>query len=81
MERLRRRWGQNVARRRKELRLSQLDLAKAVGVTQQTISSIERGEHAPSDALKVRLVQHLEEPGAVLFPLELGASSAGATPS
>lgn len=81
MKELRRHWGQNVAAQRKLLFLTQRELAEKVGVTQQSISSIERGEHAPSDALKVRLVQHLEEPGAVLFPLELGATLTGANPS
>ncbi len=81
MDELRRTWGTNVAACRRARRLTQQQLATAVGVTQQTISSIERGEHAPSDRLKVRLVQHLEEPGDVLFPLELGATLTGANPS
>jgi putative transcriptional regulator len=81
VDELRRHWGQNVAAQRKLLFLTQRELAEKVGVTQQSISSIERGEHAPSDALKVRLVQHLEEPGAVLFPFELGATLTGANPS
>lgn len=64
-----------MAARRKELRLSQKDLARAVGVTQQTISAIEHGQHGPGDALKVRLVQHLGDgvvTGRDLFPLESG---------
>ena len=69
---LRRRWGQNVAAQRKVDSLTQRQLAEKVGVTQQAISNIERGHHAPSDALKVVLVQHLEATGADLFPLDPG---------
>jgi DNA-binding XRE family transcriptional regulator len=75
VDELRRLWGRNIAARRKQLRLTQLELAKAVGVTQQTISAIEHGQHGPGDALKVRLVQHLGDgrvTGRDLFPLESG---------
>jgi DNA-binding XRE family transcriptional regulator len=70
VDELHRLWGANVAARRKHISLTQQGLAEAVGVTQQTISAIERGQHGPGDALKVRLVQHLEDPQ--LFPLEAG---------
>ena len=81
MKELKRRWGANVATRRRALKLTQQELATACGVTQQTISSIERGECGPSDRLKVQLAKHLEEPGHRLFPLELGATLTGANPS
>ena len=81
MQRLKRLWGANVAARRKALHLTQQQLATACGVTQQTISQIERGLIAPSDRLKLQLAQHLEEPGHRLFPLELGATLTGAPPS
>lgn len=80
MDELRRRWGANVATRRRALHLTQRQLATACGVTQQSISSIERGEQGPSDRLKVQLAQCLEVSGSSLFPLELGAMT-GATPS
>lgn len=60
-----------MARRRQELRLSQADLARECGVTQQTVSSIERAEHGPSDALKVQLARALEQPVEQLFPFQL----------
>lgn len=60
-----------MARRRRQLRLSQADLARECGVTQQTVSAIERAEHGPSDALKVELAVALEQPVEVLFPFQL----------
>lgn len=80
MEALKRQWGANVAARRRAKQLTQQQVATACGVTQQTISLIERGVSAPSDSLKVRLAQHLEQPGHHLFPLDLTAM-AGTSPS
>jgi putative transcriptional regulator len=64
-----------VATRRRELRLSQAELARECGVTQQTVSSIERAEHGPSDALKLELALALEQPVELLFPFDLGGLS------
>jgi transcriptional regulator with XRE-family HTH domain len=70
VEQLKRRWGVNVAERRRALGMSQRQLAIACGVTQQSISAIERGLSFPTDGLKVRLVEVLGQRGADLFPLE-----------
>jgi len=69
VEELKREWGRNVALWRKVKDLSQAGLAEACGVTQQTISSIERGEYAPRDDLKVRLATVLNRDVRDLFPL------------
>jgi putative transcriptional regulator len=46
----------NEVRRRREAReMSQADLAEAVGVTRQTINSIERGRYDPSLELAFEL--------------------------
>lgn len=62
-------WGQNVERGRHVLGMTQSALAEACDVTQQTISSIERGEYAPRDRLKVRIATALHQDVHQLFPL------------
>jgi putative transcriptional regulator len=57
---------------RAERSLSQADLAQAVGVTRQTISSIETGQYCPSTLLAFLLARYLEKPVADLFYLEEG---------
>jgi transcriptional regulator with XRE-family HTH domain len=65
---LARRWGARVAERRRSRGLSQADLALGCGVTQQTISKIERGEMIPLDRLKLALSSALEVHPHDLFP-------------
>ena len=50
--------------------VSQSELARAVGVSRQTISSIETGQYCPSTALALRLARTLETPFTELFWLE-----------
>lgn len=57
---------------RAERRLSQTDLARAVGVSRQTISSIETGQYGPSALLAFRLAAELGMPVTELFWLEGG---------
>ncbi|MGB7540244.1 MAG: helix-turn-helix transcriptional regulator [Anaerolineales bacterium] len=57
-----------VARAEKDL--SQDALAKLVGVTRQTIGSIESGEYCPSALLAFLLAQRLEKRVEDLFFLE-----------
>jgi putative transcriptional regulator len=52
---------------RAEHNLSQEDLAKLVGVTRQTISSIETGQYCPSALLAFLLAKKLEKPVEDLF--------------
>ena len=60
---------------RAEVDLSQEQLGRVVGVSRQTISSIETGQYCPSTLLALRLAQALGEPVERLFWLE-GATDA-----
>jgi transcriptional regulator with XRE-family HTH domain len=64
----RHRWGERVARGRRAASLSQADLARRCGVTQQTISDIERGNAAPGERLKLRIAGALGLVPEELFP-------------
>ena len=55
---------------RAEHGISQEDLARAVGVTRQTISSIETATYCPSTLLAFRLAEYLKENVDELFYLE-----------
>jgi putative transcriptional regulator len=55
---------------RAERDLSQTELAQAVGVSRQTISSIETGQYGPSALLALRLAAVLAIPVAELFWIE-----------
>jgi putative transcriptional regulator len=57
---------------RAENDLSQSDLARAVGVTRQTISSIETGQYCPSTLLAFLLARRLGKRVDELFYLEGG---------
>jgi putative transcriptional regulator len=60
---------------RAELDVSQEQLGRSVGVSRQTISSIETGQYCPSTLLALRLAHALGEPLERLFWLE-GATDA-----
>jgi putative transcriptional regulator len=55
---------------RKSRGLTQAELAKAVGVSRQTIISIERGDYAPSVYLALRIARELGDTVEHLFPLK-----------
>lgn len=55
---------------RAERDLSQDDLAGRIGVTRQTISSIETGTYCPSALLAFRLADHFNKRVDELFYLE-----------
>lgn len=55
---------------RAERDLSQEELARAAGVSRQTISSIETGVYCPSTLLAFRLARVLDRPVDTLFWLE-----------
>ncbi len=50
--------------------MTQQDLADRVGVTRQTIVSIERGRYDPSVGLALRLAQSFGVPVEALFEIE-----------
>lgn len=69
-------WGERVGQRRADLGLTQARFAEVVGVTQQTISKIEKGEMIPHDILKVRIAQCTGTRVDVLFAWPKGATFA-----
>lgn len=52
--------------------VTQEELGRAVGVTRQTISALERGEYNPSLALAYRLADHFDCDVEELFPRDCG---------
>jgi putative transcriptional regulator len=51
--------GQRIRARRRELGLTQVDLAAAVGVSRQTVISMETGDYAPSVYLALKVASTL----------------------
>jgi putative transcriptional regulator len=52
------------------LDLTQEDLAKKVGVSRQTINSIEKGRYVPSTILALKIATIFEKPVDEVFQLE-----------
>ena len=61
-------WTRNLRGRREELRLTQVAVATAVGVSQVCVSGWERGRSVPSDTAKIRLSEALGCSVQDLFP-------------
>ncbi len=59
-----------VRMRRRARRITQADLAGEVGVSRQTVVSVEKGDYAPSVYLALRIARALESTVEELFPLE-----------
>ncbi|MBR6717367.1 MAG: helix-turn-helix transcriptional regulator [Oscillospiraceae bacterium] len=55
---------------RKERRLTQDELAKALGVSRQTINAIENDKYNPTLELAIRLAKYVDIPVEELFILE-----------
>ena len=55
---------------RSERKLTQADLAAAVGVSRQTVNSIENGRFEPSLTLALKLGRYFEMPVEALFSLD-----------
>lgn len=53
---------------RAERRVTQIDLARQVGLSPSTLSLIENGYREPSEALRIALAQALHWPTSELFP-------------
>lgn len=72
-------WGRSVAVARHRAGLSQAELARRCGVTQQAVSKIERGRSVPADGLKARLACALgSSPGALFAWPDADADGDGA---
>ena len=55
---------------RAEHNLSQADLAERIGVSRQTINSIETGRYVPSTVLALKIAAVFTQPVEALFSLE-----------
>ncbi len=55
--------------KRKAAKLTQQDLATALGVTRQTIISIEQGRYIPSLPLSLKIAQHFNTTVEDIFSL------------
>ena len=52
------------------LDITQQDLATAIGVSRQTINSIESGKYVPSTVLSLKIARFFNKPGESIFQLE-----------
>ena len=50
--------------------LTQDDLAKAIGVSRQTINAMEANKYVPSTVLALKIARLFEKPVEVIFMLE-----------
>ena len=52
------------------LDITQQDLATAIGVSRQTINSIESGKYVPSTVLSIKIARFFNKPVESIFQLE-----------
>lgn len=57
---------------RAERRMTQQQLAEAVGVSRQTVNAIEAGKFIPSTLLALKIARLFEKPVEEVFQLEEG---------
>ena len=55
---------------RAEVRMTQQQLAEAIGVSRQTINAIESGKFVPSTVLALKMAQIFEKPVEEIFILD-----------
>lgn len=55
---------------RAEHRMSQADLAEAIGVTRKTINTIEVGKFVPSTIIALKIARYFQAPVEEIFSLE-----------
>ncbi|MFA5872191.1 MAG: helix-turn-helix transcriptional regulator [Parcubacteria group bacterium] len=55
---------------RRRRRVTQAEMAEAVGVSRQTVVLLEKGNYAPSLLLALKVSQYLHEPIEKLFYVE-----------
>lgn len=60
----------NIKVARAEVRMTQQQLAEAVGVSRQTINAIESGRFVPSAVLVLKMARIFDKPVEVLFALD-----------
>ncbi len=69
----------NVERLREAQSISQSDLAKAAGVSRQSIHALERGAHEPRLTLAYRVASALNSTVEACFPAPAGKAAAAKT--
>ena len=62
--------GNNIAEYRKRYKLSQAELAQAIGVSRKTISTIETERFTPSVTIALRIAKQFGVPVEALFKLK-----------
>lgn len=55
---------------RKKRRVTQEELAKALGVSRQTVVLLEKGDYSPSLMIALKVSNYFHEPIEALFTLE-----------
>ncbi|MCH8172435.1 MAG: helix-turn-helix transcriptional regulator [Proteobacteria bacterium] len=55
---------------RAEHRMSQADLADAIGVTRKTINTIEVGKYVPSTIIALKIARYFKAPVEEIFSLK-----------
>lgn len=55
---------------RAEHRMSQADLAEAIGVTRKTINTIEVGKYVPSTIIALKMARYFNAPVEEIFSLK-----------
>jgi len=61
----------NIAKLRSKQKISQQDLADAIGVSRKTISTVETGRFTPSVVIALKMARYFEVPVEKIFELEL----------
>lgn len=56
---------------RRERRLTQEELAAAVGVTRQTVIALEKGNYVPSVLLALKIAQFFSRPVETIFKVKV----------
>jgi putative transcriptional regulator len=53
-------------------KMTQADLSEVIGVSRQTINSIEKNRYVPSTVLALKIARHFKTPVEDIFELEEG---------
>lgn len=69
-KRLRRRWAENIKWGRRDLGMTQVELAEAIGVGQQHVSRWELGTSAPADVLRPKIAALFDSTVEQVFPYD-----------
>lgn len=60
----------HIAKLRSKQKISQQELANAIGVSRKTISTVETGRFTPSVVIALKMAQYFELPVERIFELE-----------